>query len=146
MQVCMWLDFRPLYWDNIKIWAVQTWRSLWTFKMSLKNACALCNYHLHMWVGNVFSHVCLSIHLSVCLSVCSGYNFWTPSHRNFILVCRYIFTISRSSLSIKVTWSSSRLYEKYDNLTYMVILCMRLQVINKVKITHQCEDHIKVKV
>ena len=28
-------------------------------------------YHLCMWVGNVFGHVSLS----VCVSVCSGYNF-----------------------------------------------------------------------
>ena len=27
-------------------------------------------YHRHMWVGNVFSHVCLPVCLSVCLSVC----------------------------------------------------------------------------
>ena len=31
------------------------------------------------------------------------------------LVCRYIFTISRSSLSIKVIESRSRLHEKNDN-------------------------------
>ena len=31
------------------------------------------------------------------------------------LVCRYIFTISRSSLSIKVIESRSRLHEKDDN-------------------------------
>ena len=42
-----------------------------------------CYYHPHMWIGNVFSHVCLSVCLSVnvsvclcvCVSVCSGYNF-----------------------------------------------------------------------
>ena len=27
-------------------------------------------YHPRMWVGNVFSHVCLSVCLSVCVSVC----------------------------------------------------------------------------
>ena len=32
------------------------------------------------------------------------------------LVCRYIVTISRSSLSIKVLGSRSRSYEKNDNL------------------------------
>ena len=45
-------------------------------------------YHPRMRVGNVFSRICLSVHLSVhpsfCVYVCSGYNFWTPSHINFI--------------------------------------------------------------
>ena len=65
------------------------------------------------------------------------------------LVCRYIFTISRSSSSIKVIDSRSKSYEKKnDNFTYfnMLILCIWLQVINKVKVTHQGEGHIKVKV
>ena len=36
---------------------------------------------------------------------------------------------------------------KNDNFTYfnLLILCMWLQVINKVKVTHQDESHIKVK-
>ena len=117
-------------------------------------------YHPHMRVGNVFSHicgsvclsaclsVCLSMCLSICVSICSGYNFGTTSHRHFILVCRYIFIISKSSLSIKVIGSRSRSYEKNDNFTCfnMFILCIWLQAINKVKVTHQCEGHIKVKV
>ena len=41
-------------------------------------------YHLRMRVGNIFSHVCLCVCVSVCVSVCSAYNFWTPSHKNFI--------------------------------------------------------------
>ena len=94
--------------------------------------------------------VCLSVclYLSICVSVCSGYSFWTTLHRDFILVCRYILTISRSSLSIKVIGSRSRSYEKSDSFTYFnfLILCMWLQVINKVKVTHQGEGHIKVKV
>ena len=36
--------------------------------------------HPRMQIGNVFSCVCLS----VCVSICSGYNFLTASHRNFI--------------------------------------------------------------
>ena len=37
---------------------------------------------------------------------------------------------------------------KNDSFTYfnLLILCMWLQVINKVKVTHQGEDHINVKV
>ena len=62
------------------------------------------------------------------------------------LVCRYIFTMSWLSLSSKVI--GSRSYEKNDNFTYfnMLNLCIWLQIINKVKVTHQGEGHIKVKV
>ena len=62
------------------------------------------------------------------------------------LVWKYIFTISRSSLSIKVIGSRSN--EKNDNFTYfnMLICCIWLQVINEVKVTHQGECPIKVKV
>ena len=39
-------------------------------------------------------------------------------------------------------------YEKNDNFAYfnIFILCMWLQFINKVKVTHQSEGHIKIKV
>ena len=104
-----------------------------------------------MWVGNVFSHVYVSVCLSVCVSVFPYVQAITfePLHiETSFLVCRYVFTISRSSLSIKVIWSWSRSYEKNYNFTYfnMLILCIWLQVINKIKVTHQCESHIKVKV
>ena len=85
--------------------------------------------------------------MSVCLSVqtitCEPLHIETS-----FLVCRYIITISRSSLSIKVIGSRSRLYEKNDYFTYfnMLILYIWLQVINEVKITNQGEGHIKVKV
>ena len=56
------------------------------------------DYHPHMRVGNVFSHVCLSMYLSVQAIT------FEPLHiETSFLVCRYIFTIFRSSLSIKVT-------------------------------------------
>ena len=58
----------------------------------------------------------MSVCLSVCLSVCSSVQTITfePLHiETSFLVCRYIFTISRSSLSIKVI--GSRSYEKNDN-------------------------------
>ena len=64
------------------------------------------------------------------------------------LVCRYILTISRSSLSIKSLGQGQGHMRKSDSFTYFnfLILCMWLQVINKVKVTHQGEDHIKDKV
>ena len=86
--------------------------------------------------------------MSVCLSV-QAITFDLLHIESSFLVYRYIFTISRSSLSIKVIWSRSRSYEKktYD-FTYsnMLILCMLLKVINKVKVIHQGQGHIKVKV
>ena len=96
-----------------------------------------------MWGGNVFSHV----YLSVCQSV-HAITFEPLHIETSFLVCRYIFTISRSSLSIKVIGSRSWSYEKNDHFTYfdMLILCMWLQVINKVMVTHQGQGHIKVKV
>ena len=91
--------------------------------------------------------VCLSVCLSVCPSV-QAITFEPLYIETSFLVYRYIFTISRSSLSIKVIVSWSRSYEKNDNFTYlnMSILCIWLQVNNEVKITHQGEGHIKVKV
>ena len=112
-----------------------------------------------MRVGNVFGHVCLSVHvsLSVYLSVCvcvsvflsvQAITFEPLNIETSFLVCRYILTISRSSLSIKVIGSRSRSYEKNDNFTYfnMSILCIWLQVINDVQVMHQGEGNIQVKV
>ena len=89
----------------------------------------------------------MSICLSVCLSV-QAITFEPLDIETSFLVCRYILTISRSSLSIKVIGSRSMSYEKNDSFTYFnfLILCTWLQVINKVKVTHQGEGHIKVKV
>ena len=100
-------------------------------------------YHPRMRVGNVFSHVCLSVFLSV-----KATTFELLDIETSFLVCRYILTISRSSLSIKVIGSRSRSYEKNDSFTYFnfLILCMWPKVINEVKVTHQAEGHIKVKV
>ena len=100
-----------------------------------------------MRVGNVFGHVCLCVCLSVFLFV-QAIPFELLDIETSFLVCRYILTISRSSLSIKVIGSRSRSYEKNDSFTYFnfLILCMWLQVINKVKVTHQGEGDIKVKV
>ena len=68
-------------------------------------------YHPRMRVGNVFGRVCLSVCLSVCPSVCLSVQTLTfePLHiGTSFLVWRYILTISRSSLSIKVIGSMSR--------------------------------------
>ena len=72
-----------------------------------------------MWVGNVYGHVCVSVRVSVCLSVClsvflsvQAITFEPLNIETSFLVCRYILTISRSSLSIKVIRSRSRSYEK----------------------------------
>ena len=104
-------------------------------------------YHLRMRVGNVFGHVCLSVCVSVFLSV-QVITFESLDIETSFLVCRYILTISRSSLSIKVIGSRLRSYEKNGSFAYfnLLNLCMWLQVINKVKVKHQGQGHIKVKV
>ena len=78
-----------------------------------QQCCWRCIYHLRMRVGNVFSHVCQCVRLSVCLSV--GYITFEPlCIGTLVLVWRYIFTISRSNFSIKVIGSMS--YAKRDYL------------------------------
>ena len=70
--------------------------------MRCQPALARYNYHPPM---RVFSHVCLCVCLSVCLSVCvsvQAITFELLHIETFFLVWRYIFTISRSHLSIKV--------------------------------------------
>ena len=83
-------------------------------------------YHPHMWVGNVSGHVCLSVCLFVCLSVylsaCPSVQtitFELFDKETSFLVCRYILTISRSSLSIKVIGSRSRSYEKNSPIRHL---------------------------
>ena len=108
-----------------------------------------------MRVGKVFSHVCVSVcvcvcvfvYLCVCLSV-QAVTFEALHIETSYLECRYIFTISRSNLSIKVIRSRSSSYEKNNNFTYvnMLVLFIWLQVINKVKVTRQGEGHIRAKV
>ena len=79
------------------------------------------NYHPRMRVGNVFSRLCLCVCLSVCTSVClsvhpsvympvKAITFESLHIETSFLVYRYIFTISRSRLSIKVI--GSRSFEK----------------------------------
>ena len=97
--------------------------------------------------GNVFGHVRLCVYVSVRPSV-QNITFEPLHIETSFLVCRYIFTISRSSLIIKVIRSRSRSCEKNDNFTYfnMLILYIWLQVINEVKVINQGEGDIKVKV
>ena len=72
---------------------------------------AVYNYHPQMLVGNVFSHVCLSVCLFVFLPV-HAITFEPLDIETSFLVCRYILTISRSSLSFRVIGLSLRSYEK----------------------------------
>ena len=99
--------------------------------------------------------VCVSVHLSVCpsihLSVCmfvQAITFELLHKETSFLVYRYIFTISRSSLSIKIISQGQGHVRKMYNFTYfnMLIICLLLQITNKVKVTHQGQGHIKVKV
>ena len=64
-------------------------------------------YRQNMQVDTVFGHVCLF----VCLYV-QAITFEPLDIEISFLVCRYILTISRSSLSIKVIGSRSKSYEK----------------------------------
>ena len=91
--------------------------------------------------------VCLSVCLSVFLSV-QTITFEPLNIETSFLVCKYILTISRSSLSIKVIGQGQGHMRKNDSFTYFnfLILCMLPKVINKVKVTHQGQGHIKVKV
>ena len=63
--------------------------------------------------------VCVSVFLSV-----QAITFEPLDIETSFLVYRYIFTISRSSLSIKLIESTS--YEKNDSFTYfnLLVLCM----------------------
>ena len=78
--------------------------------------------------------------MPVCVSVCSGYSFWIPSHRNFIFGMQ-VHPYQGHWIKAKVIWQNA-------NFTYfkMLFLDMWLQVINKVKVTDQGKGHIKVKI
>ena len=87
----------------------------WNISINCTHFIFIGHYHLLMWVGNVFGHVCVSVCLCVCLSVflsVQAITFEPLDIETSFLVCRYILTISRSSLSIKVIGSRSRSYEK----------------------------------
>ena len=116
---------------------LRTCKSLICLLNDYRGLCYFCFCHMHMRVGNVFSRVCLSVFLYVQAIT------FEPLHMQIsFLICKYIFTISRSSLSIKVIGSGS--CKKHFSYFNMLIICMRLQVIDMVKITRQ--GHIKVKV
>ena len=82
-------------------------------------------YHPRMRVGNVFGRVCLCVCVSVCVSVCLSVcpcvqtiTFELLDIETSLLVCRYILTISRPSLSIKVIALGQGHMRKNDNFTY----------------------------
>ena len=92
-----------------------------------------------MRVSNVFGRVCLS----VCPSV-QTITFEPLDIETSFLVCRYILTISRSGLSIKVIGLRSRSYEKkmiillistYESSIYGYRSLMRSRSHIKVKVT-----------
>ena len=81
-----------------------------------------------MRVGNVFGRVCLSVCPSVCLFICVSVclsvqtiTFELLHIGILLLVWRYILTIPRSILSIKVIGSRSRSFAKNDYLFQLVI-------------------------
>ena len=78
-----------------------------------------------MWVGNVFSHVCVCV--CVCVSVClsvfqsvQAITFEPLDIETSYLVCRYILTIPRS------LGQGQGHVRKNDSFTYfnLLILCM----------------------
>ena len=90
--------------------------------------------------------------MSVCLSV-QTITFEKLHIGSSFLVWRYILTISRSSLSIKVIGSRSRSCAKNDYLlisTCYSCVCYRLSIRSrshtKVKVTKRVQGQIKVKV
>ena len=89
--------------------------------------------------------------MSVCLCVCvsvQAVTFEPLDIETSFLVCKYILTISRSSLVSRSMGQGQGHMRKNDSFTYFnfLILYMWLQVINEVKVTHQGEGHIKIKV
>ena len=113
--------------------------------------CILLSLITHAFISqNIYHHVCgwiMFLVMSFCLSLClsmflsvQAITFEPLNIETSYFVCRYIL-----SLSTKVF--GSRWNEKNDNFTYfnLLILCMWLQVINKVKITYQGNSHNKVK-
>ena len=95
-------------------------------------------------VGSVGLHVCLSVCLSLSLSV-PAVIFELLYTRTSFLVCWYIFTISRSRLSINDIGLRSMSYAMS-----LLSLSMWLQVTNKVKVTHQGQgqhqDQVQMKI
>ena len=85
----------------------------------------------------VKSHIFIGVRISWAIT-------FEPLHkRTSFLVWRYILTISRSSFSIKVKVMCRKWLFTYFSLLF---LCMWLQVIIKVKVTHQGQGQINVNV
>ena len=91
-----------------------------------------------MWVGNVFS---LSVRLSVCLPV-QAITF-EPFHiGTSFLAWRYIVTIFRSHLSIKIIRSRSRPCTKND--CFLILTCYSF--VRGCRSLIRSKSHIKVEV
>ena len=116
-------------------------RRLWTLILKSVSAPCIHYYHPRMRVGNVFSHVCLS----VCLSVCLGYNFWTALHRNFIFWHGGMSWPYLDQVWVSRSLGQGHVQKMLVYLFNLLFLCMWLQVINKVKVTHQDQGQVKVK-
>ena len=104
-------------------------------------------YRPHMRVGNVFGRVSVSVCVSVYLSV-QAITFEPLDIETSFLVCRYILTYLGQvwvSRSLDQGQGHIRKNDSFTDFNFL-ILCMWLQVFNKVKVTHQGEGHIKVKV
>ena len=104
----------------------------------VRSQSVISHYHPRMRVGNVFSRVCLSVQTITFELLHIGTLF---------LVWRYILTISRSSLSIMVIGSRSRLYAKMIIYLFQLVIPLYVaKAIKKVKGTHQGQGQIKVKI
>ena len=112
-----WVTILTRKWKRGKFWISLKKRKGWQSLTLLQSTCIKLKIFLnwaeqlyfisiflvkitHIWPLSaeliITTRECLSVCPSVRLSDCSDYNFLTTSHRNFILVWRYILTISRS--------------------------------------------------
>ena len=101
------------------------------------------DFHFQCFAFLITTRVCGQVMLSVmsvCVSVCVSVflsvqviTFEPLDIETSFLVCRYILTISRSSLSIKVIGSRSRSYEKNGSFAYFNLSLIRSR--SNIKVT-----------
>ena len=95
--------------------------------------------------------LCLSLYLSVCLSVCSGYNFWTNEAKNFIFSIKIHFDHIQVKFEyqghwVKVKWKPDIFYLPVTSVC--LYACMPLKLSKKVKVIWRSRSvlrNIKVK-